>query len=369
MISCQLQVSPVRAVDEPSSPEGSFSRSIYATGSAYFENELYKPILWVNGNPTLLPIPAGKTEGRTYALQIASGTIYIAGDVMDSEGIKYPCIWTFPIGSEPTEPFLLPLPTNHVGGDPALTTLFIENGDVYAAGVLVDLSDLENPQRKLCYWKNNASPTFPNLPESFSMGSVGFGGLSILNGVVYIAGVANSETYSVPYLWKNETPHPLALPNGINEGRVYGITFANGFLYLAGHYIDGSSGIPCYWRYNTSSENSSSIPLSGYTSNTSNFAIVPFTDGSNVYMGGGLGIPNEDGWTPPYWKNGTPIPVPFPQALKGGLVVSLTIKDGIVYVAGFYGDPEGIGSEAFIWKGATKLTVHSPAGSGGTQIY
>ncbi|MCX7787358.1 MAG: hypothetical protein N2442_06655, partial [Spirochaetes bacterium] len=150
---------------------------------------------------------------------------------------------------------------------------------------------------------------------------------------------------------------------------VYGITFANGFLYLAGHYIDGSSGIPCYWTYDTSSGSSSSIPLSGYTSNTSNFAFAPFIDGPIVYMGGGLGIPNEDGWTPTYWKNGTPIPVPFPQALKGGLVVSLTIKEGIVYVAGFYGDPEGIGSEAFIWKGATKLTVHSPAGSGGTQIY
>jgi len=333
------------------------------------DNEVFKPVLWINGTPLLLPLPAGKTEGRSFAVQVSSGTIYVAGDVIDSEGKKDPCVWVIPIGTQPSAPTLLPVPPNHTGGDPTLTAIFIENGTVYAAGILVDMSDPENPQRKLTYWKNNTSPTFVPPPESFTIGTVGFGGLWVQNETVYIAGVANSETDSVPYLWKNGTPHALSLPNGINGGRVYGASFSQGFLYLAGYYADASTGIPCYWKYNTENETSTVITLNGYASNSVNFAIVPFVDNSNVYIGGGIGIPNEDGWTPTYWKNGAPIPVPFPSELMGGLVASLTVKDGIVYVAGFYGDPEGIGSEAFIWKGATKLAVSSPSGSMGTQIY
>jgi len=53
----------------------------------------------------------------------------------------------------------------------------------------------------------------------------------------------------------------------------------------------------------------------------------------------------------------------------GGVVTGITVKDGTVYAAGYYGDPEGIGSEGFIWKGSAKQAVSPPTGSQGTQIY
>lgn len=370
LTSCQLQVAPVREIEETSTPGGTQARTIYAAGSAYMGNDVFKPVLWINGTPTILPLPSGKTAGQAYALQVSSGTVYIAGDVKDSENLKYPCIWKVLIGGEPLEPVLLPVPSNHTGGDPSLAALFVENGNVYAAGALVDITDTENPIRKACYWKNSDSPTFLDIPEFTSMGSVGYGGLWVLNGTVYITGVVNSELYSMPYLWKNGTANALSLPNGINEGRVYGSFFSTGFLYLAGYYVDPTSTtVPCYWKYDTESGTSTAIVLSGYTPNTANFAIVPFVDSATVYVGGGLGIPNSDMWTPAYWKNGTPIPVPYPSELRGGLVVGMTVKDGIVYLGGFYGDPEGVGSEAFIWKGGTKLAVSSPAASAGTLIF
>ncbi len=368
-ISCQLQVAPVRAVEDNTSAGGTASRTIYASGSAYMENDLYRPVVWINGAPQLLPLPADKTGGETFALQISAGKIYIAGHTKDAENRKHPYLWKASSASGSFEPTLLPVPLNHTGGDPAVTALFIENETVYIAGTLVDNSDPENPQRKFCYWINGESPAFLTQPESFSMGGIGLGGLWVQNETVYIAGTVNSEAYVAPYLWKNGSPIPLSLPPGVTNGRVYGVHASGGFLYLAGYYVDSSTAIPCYWKFSLSNETSSPIFLSGYTPGTPNFAIVPFVDGSTIYMGGGIGIPNQDGWIPTYWKNGIPTPVPFPANQNVGLVTGLTTKDGIVYITGFYGDPEGNGSEAFIWRGATKIPVTSPVGSQGTLIY
>ena len=159
------------------------------------------------------------------------------------------------------------------------------------------------------------------------------------------------------------------MPTGIDRGRLYGAYYSEGFFYLAGYYVDGTTAVPCYWKFDTGSLTSTIHALSGYTPNNVNFGFAPFAEGSTVYIGGGIGIPNQDGWTPTYWKNGTPVPVPLPSGQTGGLVTGITVKDGTVYAAGYYGDPEGIGSEGFIWKGAVKQPVSPPTGSQGTQIY
>ena len=295
----------------------------------------------------------------------------------DAENTKYPCIWVVPSGSPSEAPILLPVPENHIGGDPSLTALFVENGNIHAAGMLVDELDPQNPQRKLAYWKNSTGPTFLTIPDPLppnpsSPGYVGYGGMWVHEGTVYIAGVVNiqheSEIY-VPYLWKNNISIPLSLPTGIDKGRLYGAYYSEGFLYLAGYYVDGTTAVPCYWKFDTGSLTSTIHALSGYTPNNVNFGFAPFAEGSTVYIGGGIGIPNQDGWTPTYWKNGTPVPVPLPSGQTGGLVTGITVKDGTVYVAGYYGDPEGIGSEGFIWKGSAKQAVSPPTGSQGTQIY
>ena len=240
----------------------------------------------------------------------------------------------------------------------------------------MDESDPENPQRKLAYWKNSAAPTFLPIPD-FSpypadIGYVGYGGMWVQEGTVYIAGVINIDQdpdIYLPYVWKNGTPTPLSLPNGIDRGRLYGAYYSDGFLYLAGYYVDGTTAVPCYWKFDTASEASTIHALSEYTSNNVNFGFTVFAEGSTVYVGGGIGVPNQDGWTPTYWKNGTPVPVPLPSGQTTGLVTGLTVKEGTVYLAGFYGDPEGVGSEGFIWKGAVKQPVSPPTGSQGTQIY
>jgi len=379
LLSCQLQVAPVRETEENPGPGGGnpVTRSIYAAGSVYMGNELYKPVLWVNGTPQLLPLPEGKTEGQAFDLKVSASKIYVAGQVKDAENTKYPCIWVVPIGSPSEAPILLPVPENHIGGDPSLTALFVENGNIHAAGELVDMFDPQNPQRKLAYWKNSTGPTFLPIPDPLppnpsSPGYVGYGGMWVQEGTVYIAGVVNVDhdpDIYLPYLWKNSTPIPLSMPTGIDRGRLYGAYFSGGFLYLAGYYVDGTTAVPCYWKFDTGSLTSTIHALSGYTPNNVNFGFAPFAEGSTVYIGGGIGIPNQDGWTPTYWKNGTPVPVPLPSGQTGGLVTGITVKDGTVYVAGYYGDPEGIGSEGFIWKGSAKQAVSPPTGSQGTQIY
>ena len=369
LLSCQLQVAPVRDIEDTNTQGGSpVTRSIYAAGTVYLGNDTYKPVLWVNGTPQLLPLPEEKTGGETFAIHVSSNKIYVAGQVTDTESVKYPCMWVIPIGSSPESPILLPVLSNHVGGEPSLTGIFSENGKVYALGVSVDISDPQKPQRKLCYWVNNTL-TILDPPESSTFASVGLGGLWVQDGTIYIAGTVDSGENYLPYLWINGNPHSLTLPGGIDEGRVHGTFYSGGLLYVAGFYRDVSTIIPCYWKYDTNTDTSTLIPLTEYDTDTYNIAIAPFIDGTNVYMGGGLGIPNQDGWTPTYWKNGTPVPVPLPSGQTGGLVTGLTVRDGTVYLAGFYGDPEGIGSEAFIWKGATKVTGSSPESSQGTLIY
>jgi hypothetical protein len=164
LLSCQLQVAPVRETEENPGPGGGnpVTRSIYAAGSVYMGNELYKPVLWVNGTPQLLPLPEGKTEGQAFDLKVSASKIYVAGQVKDAENTKYPCIWVVPIGSPSEAPILLPVPENHIGGDPSLTALFVENGNIHAAGELVDMFDPQNPQRKLAYWKNYTGPHLPS---------------------------------------------------------------------------------------------------------------------------------------------------------------------------------------------------------------
>ncbi|GAB4365197.1 MAG: hypothetical protein Kow009_01910 [Spirochaetales bacterium] len=242
---------------------------------------------------------------------------------------------------------------------------------MYAAGTLVDISDPLQPNNRACSWilNDSSSPTILDLPDPAGITSAGLGGLWVENGDVFIGGVSDSGIDRKPYLWKNGTPTLLSLPDGVSEGRVYGMYYSAGTLYLSGFYTDTSAIIPCYWTFDPTEGTSTIHDLSGYKQNTYNLAIAPFAYETTVYIGGGLGIPDADGWTPTYWKNGSPVPVPLPSGYTGGLVMDLTVRDGIVYLTGFYGDPEGVGSQAFIWNGATKLTVNSPDGVQGTQIF
>jgi len=62
---------------------------------------------------------------------------------------------------------------------------------------------------------------------------VGYGGMWVQEGTVYIAGVVNVDLdpdIYLPYLWKNSTPIPLFMPTGIDRGRLYGAYYTGWFL-------------------------------------------------------------------------------------------------------------------------------------------
>jgi hypothetical protein len=159
--------------------------SVYTVGGEIFGTVAY-PALWTNSTLSFLD-STGYSAGRASAITVSGSDIVIAGSVTQtSSGSAQPAIWTNGALS------VLSTAGYHYGG--------VINGIAVSGGNVVAVGEVTGDITYGCVWINGEF----SLLDKGSFDAVSPIGVKILNGDVYIGGVAyDVSSNSYPAVWKN----------------------------------------------------------------------------------------------------------------------------------------------------------------------
>jgi hypothetical protein len=246
--------------------------------------------------------------------------------------------------------------------DARATDVFVDGTDVYIAGYYNDTSG--TPKNVACYWKNGTKTDLPADTGRSRANAVFVDGTD-----VYIAGYYNDGTGDIACYWKNGAG-PTGFSGGYDNSTNLAIDAANsvfladGTVYIAGHYHNGTTAAATYWVDGTQQPDL-------FDSDKVSQALDVFvgSDG-NVYVSGFYFNETESVLASCYWVNDAAGQEPLYTAATS-YAYGIDVESGSVYAAGYFDDS---GSDtACYWKDGTKTDLVAGAAYGidayGSDLY
>jgi hypothetical protein len=286
--------------------------SVYTTGYLRGNNDDYQTIwksearLWKDGVPSNLAAPAGGYNTHAYAVYVADGHVYTAGNYCNNQGFQSACYW---MDSTPID---LPVPSG--ASSPSALSISVSNsGAVYTAG-----SYGVGANWVACYW---AGAIEHDLPLPSGAGDAYALSVCVSGTDVYVAGwyVDTSSGQSVACYWKNENETDLS-----GAAAQATAVFVDGAgVYIAGTCQGSGGGLAaCYWQNGTKMDIESGTNIPTITS--------IFESGGTVYVAGWYGGVS-------YWTCTSTLTRIDLYASSTNLATGIFVADGSVYVSGSYG--------------------------------
>ena len=241
--------------------------------------------------------------------------VYIAGLGVNSEGNGVIAYWK--------NSSMVELASYVAEGDTA-TSIFVQNNDVYVAGIL---------NNKAVYWKNG---TKTELPDN------GFGAsakaITVVGEDVYVAGAVGTDSGSVAAYWKKETLTELTGGDTLTA-----ITVDGGTVYTAGFdFNDGSNFIAKYWTNSTPTV----LTYGNTPASVSSICVV----GTYVYTAGYENDGTND--IAKYWINGIEQPTLSTTSSRAFQIVK---DDSGIYISGW--EQDGTNYKGLYWKDGEAVTL------------
>ena len=273
----------------------------------------------------------GNNPARVNDVFVDNGDVYAAG--YERIGTKYRAkVWKNGIATNLTNG------TEHARAH----TVFVSGNDVYVAGYEENGTNLV---AKL--WKNGNVQNLTDGSKNAEAKSV-----FVSNGDVYVVGIEydysvdGNNVNSVIKIWKNGTPQNLT--NGVNYVDAESVFVYNEDVYVSGREHNGTNHIAKLWK------NGNAQNLTDGSNNASAESVFVWND--DVYVAG------FDGSQPRFWFNGVSEPLLYDTNLDGGRAYSIYVSGSYIYVAGTLRESNGsdVCNYAALWKnGQVELT--SPA--------
>jgi Carboxypeptidase regulatory-like domain len=172
----------------------------------YYDDSLSKATYWKNGILNILPTTG---KGGAFWMAVNNGDVYIAG----TDG-------TFGVYWKNGVKNVLAMPVPYTGTD--IYSIFIDNSDVYVAGLL-DKSNTSPYYSNAVYWKNNNVNFLTNYSTGNNYGELY--DIFVKNNIVYTVGnfrISGNNYYS-PLYFQNNVAVPLTGFTNTQEVNAYSI--------------------------------------------------------------------------------------------------------------------------------------------------
>jgi hypothetical protein len=207
--------------------------------------------------------------------------------------------------------------------------MVVSGTDIYLAGFIDNAY-----QHEPVYWKNSSLHAL--RPYDDFAGGVA-DGIAISGRDVYVIG---SDEFTIEY-WKNDVPVVL----DFNYGRGLSLAISENQVYSVGWRSSNNSGRTGRTAF-VSKDGQVNDLLAGSTNADETFGYKIVVSNGDVYVAGGLYVPDKDKWVALYWKNGNPKVVS--DATKVSYISSIAVSGVDVYVCG--GEYNGTNSVSKYWK-------------------
>lgn len=187
-----------------------------------------------------------------------------------------------------------------------------------------------NGKNAALYWRNHIEIA---LDENATTGQIA---VSKCGCEFYIAGTIRINNHDRAVYWKDGLRH--VLPGGSATTRGFGITVANGDVYVTGVGVTANDVVyAMYWK------NDTPFILADTLNQSSAGGIT--VSRNDVYIAGAIGHTSSTGLSTisaVYWKNGVAISLPDPGIPNGSGAGVIAINKGDIYVGGAGGNSEGV---------------------------
>lgn len=239
---------------------------VYVVGSEGGDRDLIVPVMWKNGEKTVL---YDESEGKAISIYVSGEDVYIAGwvDVYNSEKDD-----TMEVGKLWKNGKVILSTDEAVDGK--FCSVYVSGNDVYVAGYETNLAKV---------WKNGEATLLSNGVNSALATSV-----FVSDNDVYAAFYETINEKGVAFFAKNGVVHQLT--NGENHAIPSSICVSDGDAYIAGFESNGTNMVAKVWK------NEKEILLSDGKYNA--FANTIYTFDNDIYIGG------NDMSKAMIWKNG-----------------------------------------------------------------
>ncbi|WP_271766647.1 hypothetical protein [Aquimarina algiphila] len=300
---------------------------VYALGTEENSAGIRIPMLWKNGEATVLP---SNTANQTFAKAVAvanNGDVYVAGyeqNVLNSSAI----LWKNGEVIQLADPNKISIAND----------IYIINDDIYVSGnevvVFSNPNGTTSSVSTATVWENGEATHYTNVENRATQGK----SIYVLGNDVYVAGTIKGLVGNFPVFWKNGELNILS--NG-NVAEATAIYVTEDDVYVTGYEISTPS-VPILWKNDEDTvlplgTNSGAEPQDIYVSNNDVYVVGYHGDTSN------------------FWKNNT---------LVNGLNDAAFIFFNTVHVSGnntYLGGAEFNTTKqkniATIWKNEEKIPL------------
>ncbi len=300
---------------------------VYAVGTEQNSTDIRIPMLWKNGEATVLP---SNTANNTFVTGVDvanNGDVYVVGYEQKPTNTTVAILWK---NGEATELSNDPTKSSRANG-----VSIADNGDVYVVGydqVPVGSSFIS----ATTVWKNNEATYYKdNTPA--------VGNAIYVSGTdVYVVGAMETSVGTIPVLWENEEFYNLA--NG-NTATTTAIAVSGEDVYITGH--QESPNVPLLWKNGEATvlplgtNSGGGIPRDVYVANNNGVA--------DVYIVGSRGSFSR------FWKNNVP-----ESGLNHIVAIhfdTVHVSGNNVYVGGTEYNTTIQKNIATIWKNEEKIAL------------
>ncbi len=212
------------------------------------------------------------------------------------------------------------------GGEPVV--------DVYVAGMYY--ADQTSPLSVAAVWKNGVKTDLAATGAVISIAT----GVYVSGENVYVSGYyADADTGKmVATVWKDGVNTVLSSTAG-QDAYANAVFVNNDSVYVAGNYFDGSHFIGAVWKDGVKTD----YAVADHEVQLRSI----YVSGEDVYVAGKYRDPDYSDNIAAVWKNGVKTDLVVSGALHSW-ANSVSVSDGIVYVAGYHSD--GTNDFPIVWK-------------------
>jgi len=206
---------------------------VYAAGreASYDGNYEYTfPVLWRNNVKQNLTLSSSYGYGEARSVFVSGSNVYVGGYEESSSGWWSPRVWR---DGQPQQ-------LNDMGREGAISSVYVRNNTVYAAGSLYN--DTTYASYTATLWTNGSVQTL--VPLSGATASAAMSVCVSQSGDVFVAGYSLINGNEVATIWENNTPKQLSYATYSVAVSV----FASGNnIYAAGQENDGNNYAAAVW--------------------------------------------------------------------------------------------------------------------------
>jgi hypothetical protein len=310
--------------------------TVYVAGINNNSSGARESVIWKNGAKQILPA----TNGYSYSVVVSGSDVYAVGEAKHVPTNKIKAmIWKNGVATDLT---------NGSDAFASATAIYANGADIYAAGLVQDLSFNMNA----VYWKNGT--VTPLLPGLIAASIQTIDGIYANNTDVYVVGSIQKSggEYAIAQ-WKNGVISEVS--SGSSDFWCTGLFVSGSDVYITGYEDDHATYVkPRLWK------NGTIIPLNNAGASSAQAHCV-FVNGSDVYVGGFIVNPTTNQWNPRYWKNGTL--VTLPDGPKSSWINGMYVNGTDVYAVGWQENATNV-KVATQWKNGTASPLSDANGSG-----